>query len=56
MADHVPTGAIAPLREDRVAAGDVFLWMYGIDLVFNFIAFRGDGEKADTMNGAGGLS
>jgi hypothetical protein len=39
VADHVPAGAIAVARKDRVTAGDVFFRADGVDFVFNFVAF-----------------
>ena len=50
VADHVPTGVIAALGENRVAAGDVFFGVNRVDFVFDFAAFRRDGEETDTVN------
>jgi hypothetical protein len=45
---------MAALRENGMAAGYVFLGVGGVHFVVGFVAFGGDGEKADAVNGAGG--
>jgi hypothetical protein len=47
---------IAALGENRVAAGDVFFGVNRVDFVFDFVAFRRDGEETDTVNRAYGWS
>ena len=44
------------MGENRVAAGDIFFGVNGVEFVFDFVAFRRDGEKADAVYGAGGRS
>jgi hypothetical protein len=50
MARDIPAWIETAVREKRAGAWDVFFGLHSIDLVFNFVAFVGNGEKADTMN------
>jgi hypothetical protein len=49
VTDDVPAGASASLREDGVAAGDVFFGVNGVEFVGCFVFVR-NGEKTDTMD------
>lgn len=42
------------MREKCARAGNVFFGSHSVDLVFDFIALVGNGEKADMVNGGVG--
>jgi hypothetical protein len=50
----VPAGTVAGTRKKRVSAGEVFLWLGGVDLVIHHVVFDGDSEETDAMNGTAG--
>jgi hypothetical protein len=54
VAGYVPAGAIAGVGEEGVGAGEVFFRVDGVDLIFDFVVFFGDGQHADAVDGAGG--
>jgi hypothetical protein len=56
VSNHVPTGFVAGLGKDRMAAGDVLLGAVGVNFVVNFVAFRRDGQQANAVDRAGGRS
>jgi hypothetical protein len=56
VARDVPAGAGVGVGEEGAAAGDVFFGMDGVDLVFHFVAFVGNEEYADAMDGGSGGS
>ena len=54
VARNVPAGIVIGVREKCAGAGDVFLRLHGVDLVFGFVSFVGYGEKADAVDGGVG--
>jgi len=54
VADYVPAGIVGGVGEEGAGAGDVFFGLDGVNLVFGFVAFVGDGEQADAMDGGVG--
>jgi hypothetical protein len=56
VAGDVPAGAGVGVGKKRASAGNVLFGMDGVDLVFHFVAFVGDEEYADTMDGGSGSS
>ena len=51
MARNVPAGIETAVREKCAGTGDVFFRLHSVDLVFGFVSFIGNGEKADVVNG-----
>jgi hypothetical protein len=56
VAGDVPAGAVVGVGEEGAGAGDVFFGMNGVDLIFHFVAFVGNEEHADAMDGGSGSS
>jgi len=52
VAGDVPARAAASMGKERVAAGQIFFRLVGIDLEIDLVVFYRDGEKTDAMNGA----
>jgi hypothetical protein len=51
VAGDIPAWIETAVREECAGAGDVFLRLHGVDLVFGFVSFVGNGEKADAVDG-----
>lgn len=54
MAGDVPAWIETAVGKKCAGAGDVFLRLDGVDLVFGFVALVGNREKADAVNGGVG--
>jgi hypothetical protein len=52
VANHIPTRLRASLGKERVAAGNIFFGMDLVEFVCSPIAFVGDGEQTNAMNGS----
>ena len=51
VAGNIPAGVVLRVREKRARTGDIFFGSHSVDLVFDFVALVGNGEKADVVNG-----
>lgn len=54
MAGDVPARLDAGVREEGTRAGEVLFGLLRVNLVFDFVVFQWNGEKADAVDAAGG--
>jgi len=54
VAGDVPAGIVICMREKCAAAGDIFFGSDGVELVFGFVPFAGNGEKTNAVDGGVG--
>ncbi len=54
MAGDVPARAVSGVREEGAGAGEVLFGLLRIKLVFYFVVFEWNGEKAIAMDAGGG--
>ena len=54
MAGDVPARAVASVGKEGAGAGEVLFGLLGVKLVFDFVVFEGNGEKAIAVDAAGG--
>jgi hypothetical protein len=52
VTSNVPAGLGSSLGKERVAAGDIFFGMDLVEFVGSSIAFVGNGEQTNAMNGS----
>lgn len=53
MLGHVPAGLCAGVREEGAGTEEIFFRAEGIDLIFDFVCFAGDGQYPQAVNGRG---
>jgi hypothetical protein len=54
VARNVPAGIVIGVREKGAGAGDIFFGLHGVDLVFGFVSFVGNCQKANAVDGGVG--
>ena len=54
VARDVPARIATGVRKKCARARNVFFGLNGVDLIFGFVSFVGNGEKADTVDGGVG--
>lgn len=54
MAGDIPARAVSGVGEERAGAGEVLFGLLRVKLVFDFVVFEGNGEKAIAVDAAGG--